>query len=77
MCLPADCCFSEQALKMRNGARFITGDYKSRHEGAVTNMLKDLDTVCKFDESDLTFWSIRFNKRIGIYCWNQSIDHFV
>ena len=27
----------------RNGARFITGDYKSRHEGAVTNMLKDLD----------------------------------
>jgi hypothetical protein len=43
MCLPADCCFSEQALKMRNGARFITGDYKSRHEGADTNMLKDLD----------------------------------
>jgi hypothetical protein len=27
----------------RNGARFITGDYKSRHEGAVTNMLNDLD----------------------------------
>lgn len=27
----------------RNGARFITGDYKSRNEGAVTNMLKDLD----------------------------------
>ena len=27
----------------RNCARFITGDYKSRHEGAVTNMLKDLD----------------------------------
>ena len=27
----------------RNGTRFITGDYKSRHEGAVTNMLKDLD----------------------------------
>jgi hypothetical protein len=27
----------------RNGARFITGDYKSRHEEAVTNMLKDLD----------------------------------
>mgnify|MGYP001822749514 CR=1 FL=1 len=27
----------------RNGARFITGDYKSRQEGAVTNMLKDLD----------------------------------
>jgi hypothetical protein len=27
----------------RNGTRFITGDYKSRHEGAVTNILKDLD----------------------------------
>jgi hypothetical protein len=27
----------------RNGARFTTGDYKSIHEGAVTNMLKDLD----------------------------------
>jgi hypothetical protein len=27
----------------RNGARFIAGDYKSRHEGAVTNMLNDLD----------------------------------
>jgi hypothetical protein len=27
----------------RNGARFITGDYKSRHEGAATNMLKYLD----------------------------------
>ena len=26
----------------RNGARFITGDYKSRHEGAVTNMFNDL-----------------------------------
>jgi hypothetical protein len=27
----------------RNDACFITGDYKSRHEGAVTNMLKDFD----------------------------------
>ena len=27
----------------RNGARFITGDYKSRRDGAVTNMLKDLE----------------------------------
>jgi hypothetical protein len=27
----------------RNGTRFVTGDYKSRHEGAVTNMLKNLD----------------------------------
>ena len=27
----------------QNGTRFITGDYKSRHEGAVTNMLKNLD----------------------------------
>jgi hypothetical protein len=27
----------------RNGARFNTGDYNSRHEGAVTNMPKDLD----------------------------------
>ena len=27
----------------RNGARFKLGEYKSRHEGAVTNMLKDLD----------------------------------
>ena len=26
-----------------NGARFITGDYKSRQDGAVTNMLKDLE----------------------------------
>jgi hypothetical protein len=34
-------------------------------------------TVCKFDGSDLTFWSIRFNKRIKIYCWDQSLDHFV
>ena len=27
----------------RSAARFITGDYKSRHEGCVTNMLDDLD----------------------------------
>ena len=27
----------------RSAARFITGDYKSRHEGCVTNMLTDLD----------------------------------
>jgi hypothetical protein len=27
----------------RNGARLITGGYKSRQEGAVTNMLKNLD----------------------------------
>jgi hypothetical protein len=26
----------------RNGACFITGDYKSRHEGAVTNVLHSL-----------------------------------
>ena len=34
-------------------------------------------TVCKFDGSDLTFWSILLNKRIRIYCWDQSLDHFV
>ena len=27
----------------RSAARFITGDYKFRHEGCVTNMLDDLD----------------------------------
>jgi hypothetical protein len=32
-------------------------------------------TVCKFDGSDFTFWSIRFNKRIRICCWDQSLDH--
>jgi hypothetical protein len=31
----------------RNGTRFVTGDYKSRHEGAVTNMLKNLDLPTK------------------------------
>ena len=33
----------ELERSQRNGTRFVTGDYKSRHEGAVTNMLKNLD----------------------------------
>ena len=30
-------------IVQRSAARFVTGDYKSRHEGCVTNMLTDLD----------------------------------
>jgi hypothetical protein len=45
MLVTAPSCLDIDKLEriQRNGTRFITRDYKSRHEGAVTNMLKDLD----------------------------------
>ena len=43
-----ECCYLKNDINrlervQRSVARFITGDYKSRHEGCVTNMLTDLD----------------------------------
>ena len=45
-----ECCFGTSTSRttstdrvQRSAAGFITGDYKSRHEGCVTNMLDDLD----------------------------------